>query len=486
MIVDEDAVAGPPDPSTDSANENQGIEVPSYPSALMDKICEGLLMGDVESTQILWKKLLAFQKKLFHSNVDRLAWNVFKPISRQYDNAPETAAQRREAVLFCLNSLVDMGVKELRHLFLQLAELYDIIDCPDEAKRFIDYIFSLHNFTLCLDQKGTNDLLKMLFGSKYRVKYCECIPTTSEKGAEIIGLLHKVDNAILWLQNIDSALQTNPLDTASCLIFSKQLQMDFVQAPPSVQSRTKHYLVGAFKKIKLRRTEPGISREDVLELSRAMLYLNEALRKRQNFDNFQRFNDLYDFHECIRLQPELLREQGIQESIQSAIVEARSLGERLLESEWFRQWLDKNPRRKGDFYSQLGEICRAHREYECVAPSKLPPILELAIDSFQKALSINNPPLPIHMNYDCPRIAECQRYLGRYDEAIESYRKVIDPGNGITYATAWEARKNIAECYHTFARIARSDEENELAKQYFFDAENWFLKPLRFGNRNST
>lgn len=55
------------------------------------------------------------------------------------------------------------------------------------------------------------------------------------------------------------------------------------------------------------------------------------------------------------------------------------------------------------------------------------------------------------------------------------YKRVIDPENGIKRETVWEARKNIAECFHSLAQRARLDGKNELAEEYFHNAESWFL-----------
>jgi len=448
-------------------------EISPYPAEFINQAIEEFLNGDQEHVRHMWFDPLSYQRQLLHDFINRFVRKARKKVTREDDYLAEPTILHRKAGIHCLDRIAHIYAVELRHIFLHLTQLHDLLDAPELAGHFIDSTFSLHEVTGCLDADGTNDFLALVLYSKYGDRYREYIPANSEKGYEILKHLRDVDEAPTWLEDVKSALQETPPIVYRCIELCKQMGAMFTDAPVTTQNKLFHSVYEAFKEIKSKRSDVKIVDEDKLGLSRAMLHIVEGLLSRKQVYPNNRFEDLYNYYECIVLQQELRLEEG-REKIKDRVAEALRVGEMTLETTWFK---GREGRQQGNILSKLGEICRAHKDYECVEDLELSAILEKGIEYFQKDLDIlSGNAKPSDLNFTCPRMAECQIELGRFKDAIESLLKVQDPGNGITRETAWEACKRIGDCCQELAKQAHRNDEEESAKKYFDDAEMWYLK----------
>ncbi|HJQ27395.1 MAG TPA: tetratricopeptide repeat protein [Blastocatellia bacterium] len=481
-----DADADRSDSPEDQESKGHSLAIPAYTSTLIDQILERFSSGDVQETKILLEKLLTAQQHFIHNNVNRLTHFLLKVMPKAHAEALDTRDLCRKTALDAFHYLVDMCAKEMNHAYLHLAQIYDEMDNPDAAGKFTQASLQLHQFTGCLDEESTGDLLRVLTRSKYRARYVQAIQNDSATSAEVLAQLAEFAEAAALVESlagaIESTVAATPLETLACRTLCEQLAETYTGLPPPARHALAYHLVGAFKDLQVKRArlahENG-SGGDILNLSRAMLSLNEALRAQERKDRYKRFKDLCDYHECVRLQAQLIQEPGQLEGIKAAIVEAREIAADLLGSEQFTTELEERRHRKAYFYGQLGEICRAHSLYGCLKQRQIPAVLRQAVESFQVALAVNDPPEPRLLNHCCPRIGECLRSLGQFREAIDAYLKVVDPGHGIARATAWEARLHIAKCYQALAKQARFDDEvgdeAGAAETYWEEAERWFV-----------
>lgn len=276
---------------------------------------------------------------------------------------------------------------------------------------------------------------------------------------------------------IECSLASTPANVEECLQSASRLAGLFESGSKQLRFAVRNDVINAFKLIQKERSGPDLVCGAGLQLSRAMLFLNEALRSRAKGESglVGRFDDLYEFHECVRFDDELFADTQIRSDLQASVREAYQIGLEILGDSKTRQRLDQNPNKKGEFLSRLGEICRAHAVYECVAPSDLSAILQSGIEFFQASLKVHPEPEGKHLDFNCPRTAECQMRLGCYADAIQTLMAISNSGNGIKPKTAWEARSHRAECCQSLGQKARLAGEDEAAQAHFQNAENWYI-----------
>ena len=177
---------------------------------------------------------------------------------------------------------------------------------------------------------------------------------------------------------VEAAQQTVDLD--ELLAEAARAIARFRHAPgetPEGHSDVK-MLVRLFDSLERRREKYPIQPDttDVrLSISRAMLSLNETLRKLPGTEPSDQFKNLYHFHKTVEPQPELLDLLVTPEEFKQAIVEARQLGLNLCQDAAFQADLEEVPHKKKHFYSRLAKICRSHECYACVNADALPAIL---------------------------------------------------------------------------------------------------------------
>lgn len=297
---------------------------------------------------------------------------------------------------------------------------------------------------------------------------------------EINAKLVEAQQAFTKIECCSTALQPNYND---CLQAASSLSGLYKSGSKrfQVEPGAKYTVVSAFKLLQEMRSR-NIPHEAKLQLGLAMLALNEALRSSHKPKPRNRFDDLYEFHECVRFHEELSGDPQIRSDIQACVGEAYQIGLSILASDKGKARLDEKPGKKGEFLSRLGEICHAHAIYECIAADELQVILENGIKFFKMALEISNEKK--HLDFNYPRIADCQMRLGRYTEAIESLTNVLNPGDGIKEATAWEARYKFAECHQKLGRREKINSNYPKAHEHFRIAEQWYVKAAHIWEPN--
>jgi len=336
-------------PCGDRESETRSL-LPSVPTEFLRRLCNILTHGDAPSAQAEWKMFLDYERQILHTGVNTLIRHMLGSGKLRKQLTPDTEGV--DALLHFFVSQSEMCAKELRHVFLHLAQIYDELNNVHQAREYLQKLFALDGVVHCLDQEGAKDLGALLLHSANRDSYLSCLP--ANRCVDIRKALEKIEEIAALAQQVRDA----SVSPSGCLKVCEETASFFRNASCWIQEFFVPAVIRLFKELQRRRSQPNVSYEDTLLLSEAMLRLNEALRARTRVSPSQRFNDLYNFHQCLVGVPTLWEEAETLRAIQHTVRQALEIGEELLRSSQTRS---VSPR--SYFYSQLGELCRAHRLY---------------------------------------------------------------------------------------------------------------------------
>jgi tetratricopeptide (TPR) repeat protein len=458
---------------TSSFTLESEIDLPAHRLELITRIVNELLIGDIGLATRLWAELVNYQHGLTFSCINRLDENFVTSLTRVKERATDDLILRRDEVFTRLDDIAKFYISGLRRLYLKLAQLYIRFNRVEIAYACVNELFSLYDITGYVETTDGSliALLNLMSQAEDGGTPLKHISVDSAKGAEALAILRKLTGSSDWVARSEVLLESIPFNATACKSFCEEISAEFLNAQQYIQVEMKHPLITVHRNMQKKRAILHDAAER-LELSWGMFYLNRALRKRIKYnDPEEQFHDYYEFHNTVRSHPQITDDPEIFRELQAAVRDARIIACELLESPEFTEKVERQSRFSNFFYSRLGEICRAHRQYKCVSDPELTTVLELGVDSFKYSLLTTDQLDSKRLGFLYPRLAECLYHLGHYAEAIDNYIKVIELRDSKP-ALKWEAHKFIAKCFESIANDIRNKDVNIDVSHYYSEAES--------------
>lgn len=443
--------------SETTANESGGEKLDDY--QFDKKIYSGLPKTGKHEV-ISWDKYILELRKSFFEKPSIAFYNIYN------DKSTEIAC--KNSIIAKLYELIDASTRELVFIFSNLVDIYRLNSDQQKISHVIRSFFLL------------NELLKKGFNPKYTavlkniifaegIDFRSYIPPSSGKGKEICDYIEVEKQLTGLCEKVTFKLEKTPHENINILQHASELSALFQKISPASQSIRKNILIRLYKTLENKRKTLS-SPETKTILNKSMFVLAKALCSQKEYKPYGRFNDIYWAYHAIIYDKELREDVDIKAFVSNGLREARKIGKELIEAE-----LVPSTENFSFFLSRLGEVCRAHRHFDCAdSRDELDTITLEAIEYLERATSLTNEIRGKSNNY--PQIGECYEALRKYEKAIETYKKLIDLGSQVGAEKSWETRKNIAECYGILGQLESKWGDQGEAEVHFQSSEFWYLE----------
>ena len=192
-------------------------------------------------------------------------------------------------------------------------------------------------------------------------------------------------------------------------------------------------------------------------------------------NHFGAFHNRCDMYFSVCYDDDSLSREDILEKVKARIVEAYQLGSQMLESQGEMDRLRASGQAElGKFYARFGEVCRAHRVYSLGKQEELGRILEHGVEAFQKASDLTSLSDPRHVEFNCPRHADCLRSLKRFEEAILAFEPIFERTSELQRQVVWQAHRVVTEIKLNQAWLL-GEQDAVLHGKYLSEAEQQLL-----------